>query len=478
MTNLSGNIAGASRQQSIRAKCFHPTGRFVEFKREEIEQSIPDRFEQMVRLYPDRIAVKMGDEVVTYAELNAMANHVARKILSRGVKKSEPILLLLDEGPLRIASMLGVWKTGSFFTLLDPLSPKERCDTILDNAQANVIVFDRRNAQLGRELTSQKCSEIEIDSIGIHPSDENLSLPTAPTALAFINYTSGSTGKPKGVVKDHRVFLHHIMLYTNAYSISAHDRLGLMASGTGRALNDTFMALANGATLLPLDVRKEGMTSLEKWLTEEKISIWSVSAPLFRSFCKAIRCKGDFRDLRLIRLGSEAAYKDDFDAYKKYFPHDCLLANGLDAGESGFLCTFFMDHATELATQEVPIGYPVDDKEILLLDDEGNEAGLNKVGEIVVRSRYVSLGYWNRPELTEAKFKPDPQDPEKRLYYTGDAGLMLPDGCLIHKGRKDFRVKIRGYGVDLIGGRRTPDRNRRSSSGWVLYLSYPASPQC
>ena len=98
----------------------------------------------------------------------------------------------------------------------------------------------------------------------------------------------------------------------------------------------------------------------------------------------------------------------------------------------------------------MPVGYALEDKEILLLNDDGEEVGLNEVGEIVVRSEYLSLGYWNNPELTAKKFKPCPQDPHKRLYYTGDLGLMLPDGCLIHKGRKDFRVKIRGYGVDLI----------------------------
>jgi len=122
---------------------------------------------------------------------------------------------------------------------------------------------------------------------------------------------------------------------------------------------------------------------------------------------------------------------------------------GLSSSEAGQLSTYLIDHKTEIGGNEVPVGYPVADKEILLLDDEGKQVGFDDVGEIVVRSRFLSPGYWRKPDLTEAKFRLDPHNPEKRLYYTGDLGLMLPDGCLMHKGRKDFRVKVRGYGVEI-----------------------------
>jgi non-ribosomal peptide synthetase component F len=113
------------------------------------------------------------------------------------------------------------------------------------------------------------------------------------------------------------------------------------------------------------------------------------------------------------------------------------------------LATYWVSHETELAGNEVPIGYSFDDKEILLLDDAGNEVGFNRIGEICVMSDYISPGYWRRPELTVEKFKRDPRGSEKTLYLTGDLALRLSDGCLIHKGRKDFRVKIRGSGVDI-----------------------------
>jgi acyl carrier protein len=108
-----------------------------------------------------------------------------------------------------------------------------------------------------------------------------------------------------------------------------------------------------------------------------------------------------------------------------------------------------MNHDTEVSGNEAPLGYAVEDKEVMLLDESGNEVGFNEVGEIVVRSRYLSPGYWRRPDLTEAKFKPDPQGGDRRLYFTADLGLMLPGGCLVYKGRKDSRVKVRGYGVEI-----------------------------
>src|SRR5206468_11925114 len=102
-----------------------------------------------------------------------------------------------------------------------------------------------------------------------------------------------------------------------------------------------------------------------------------------------------------------------------------------------------------ITDNEVPLGHALAGLEIRLVDDEGRQVGYNEVGEIVVRSRYLFEGYWRRPDLTEAKYKLDPNGGQERLYLTGDLGLMRPDGCLLYKGRKDFRVKVRGYGVEV-----------------------------
>jgi acyl carrier protein len=152
--------------------------------------------------------------------------------------------------------------------------------------------------------------------------------------------------------------------------------------------------------------------------------------------------------LRLIRLASEASRASDVELYRKYFSSDCILVNALSSTETGIVSKYLIDRETQIAGSEVPVGYAVEDKEILLLDDSGREVGFNEVGEIAVKSRYLALGYYHEQELTKAKFRPASEGNEKRLYLTGDLGLMISDGCLVHKGRKDFRVKIRGYGVD------------------------------
>jgi amino acid adenylation domain-containing protein len=449
MTNILTAISDfPPEQQAIRDKCFHPTGKFIEFKKEEIEQSIPDRFEQMVRMYPHRIAVKTKKGHLTYNELNKAANRIAHMILAEQGSKAEPVGLMFEKGAPLISAMIGVVKAGKFFVLLDPSFPKARISAVLEDSQAGLVVTNRQNLSLANEVARSRCRLMEFESINGRVPAENLRLPLSPKALAFILYTSGSTGQPKGVIWIHRNVLHQAMAYANAHHICEHDRIALLTSGTSNTVTNTFVALLNGAALLPFDVQKEGVSSLSSWLFEETVSICFISSPLFRNLAETLIGQERFPHLRIIRLTSEAAYKADIDLYKQYFSPHCVLANGLSSTETGLLRMYLMDHKTEISGNEAPVGYPVIGKEILLLDDKGKEIGFNEVGEIAVRSRYLSPGYWRKPDLTKDKFRPDPEDGEKSLYLTGDLGLMLHDGCLVHKGRKDLRVKVRGYRVE------------------------------
>ena len=426
-----------------------PTTPFTGFSRDEVEQSIPERFEKIVRLYPDRIAVKAGNQGVTYSELNAMANRVGHLIITQRGTEPEPVGLLVEKGVWQIAAMLGILKAGKFFVLLDPTWPNARIATVLEDAGAELIVADRHNSSADRALAYAGCRLMEFESIdsGLPCSDPSLEI--SPTALASLVYTSGSTGEPKGVVQSHQCLMHRIMLYTNATSVYVDDRVAFLTAGTSNAVTNTFLALLNGAELLTFNVKKEGVSRLAAWLVGEEITHLRISSPLFRNLCDVVTEKEKLSSLRLLQLTSDTVYKTDIDLYKRRFPSSCVLFVWLSSSETGPQRCYFANHETVIAGTEVPVGYAVENKEISLVDDNGIPLGFNEVGEIVVRSKYLSPGYWNRPELTETKFKPDPRDSEKRLYYSGDLGLMLPDGCLIHKGRKDFRIKIRGYGVDL-----------------------------
>ena len=436
-------------QQAIRAKCFHPSGRLGDFGKEEIEQSICDRFEKMVRKYPRRIAVRTRTRTLTYDDLNREANRVARAILTECGRGAEPIVLLLEHGASMIVGMLGVLKAGKFYVLLDPSYPRARTSYIVEDAQSRLIVTDNRNLPLAAELARSENRLLNVEELGSGLSTENPHLSTPADAFACLLYTSGSTGQPKGVVQNHRNGLHSAWIATELYHICPDDRLTLFSFATGSAINTVYGAVLNGAALYPRHIKAQGLANLAAWLVREEITMCFFSgASLFRCFLDTLTGEETFPNLRLIRLGDQVA-KRDVERYKKHFSPDCILVNRLSSTETGPVREYCIDKGTRIASSTVPVGYAVEGKEVLLLDDAGEEVGCNGIGEIAIRSRYLSPGYWRRPDLTQAAFRPDPRGGGARVYCTGDLGRLLPDGCLEHLGRKDFQVKIRGYRVEV-----------------------------
>ena len=437
-------------QQAIRAKCFHPSGSFVEFDKEEVEQSIPDRFEQMVRRYPERIAVKTKNYTLTYAELNRMANRVARAILARRGEGGEPIALLLEHDAPMIAAILGTLKAGKIFVPLDPSYPQAGLNYLFEDSQAALIVTDNKNLLVAEGLARSVRQLINIDELDSSLSDENIGLPLSPDTLAYILYTSGSTAQAKGVLQNHRNTLHTIMNYTNGFRICVYDRLTLLHScNFSVAIIDVFCALLNGAAIYPFNVRAEGMDHLTDWLVHEEITIYNWNPAAFRSFVGTLTMKDELPKLRLVVLGSEPVISRDAELYKKYFSPQCILVNRLGSTETTNFRLYFIDRDAQINGTIVPVGYAVEDMEVLLLDGGGERVGFNEVGEIAVKSRDLAVGYWRNPALTRAVFLPDPMGANQRIYLTGDLGRMRPDGCLTHVGRKDFQVKIRGYRIEL-----------------------------
>ena len=437
-------------QEAIRAKCFHPTGKFIEFKKEEIEQSIPDRFEKVVRLYPHRLAVQTKNHSLTYEALNQVANRVARAIVARRGQGNEPIALLLEQGASPIAAILAVLKTGKIYVPLDPSHPQARTSYILENTQASLIVTNNKNFTRARELARNGCQLLNIERIDSSFLTENVGLSLPPDTLAYIVYTSGSTGQPKGVVQDHRNLLHSIKNYTNGFHITVDDRLTLLHSCSfNGSVYNLFGALLNGAALLPFDLKGEGVNQLGNWLAQEEISIYHSLPTAFCHAVQALTGGEQFPNLRVIHLSGAPVSNGDVELYKNHFSPECIFVHRMGATEAGNLRWYFIDKATPIDGTRVPVGYPVDHKEILLLDESGEDVGHNCIGEIAVKSRYLSLGYWRKPQLTQAKFLPDPEGGDKRIYRTGDLGRMAPDGCLFHLGRKDFQVKVRGYRVEV-----------------------------
>jgi non-ribosomal peptide synthetase component F len=395
------------RKQGVTSRRVHPTNPFTRIAIHEVERSVPQRFEEQVSRYPDRLAVKTREQAWTYAELNREANRLAHAILAQRGGGEEPIVLFLDQGALAIAAIFGVLKAGKFFLPLDPTFPRARLTTMLEDSQSSLLITDNAQAVLAAELAHDRCQILNIDTLDASLSRENLGIAYSPDTLAYLLYTSGSTGHPKGVLQNHRNVLHQTMRVTNAYHICPDDRNTFLASlSTGAGIVDLFYTLLNGAALYPMNIKQEGLTSLASWLVAEGITIYRSSASTYRAFVDTLTGDEMFPKLRLVQLSSESLSRRDVELYKQHFSADCLLANRLSCTEANSFRIYLIDQQTPINAEIVPAGYAVEDMDVLLFDDEGKEVRENGTGEIVVRSRYLSPGYWRRPDLTQAAFLP------------------------------------------------------------------------
>jgi len=436
-------------QQAIRDKCFHPSGQFIEFPIADVETSIPARFEKIVRLFPERVAIKDKDSVVSYTELNRMSNYVAKALINHRGIEAEPISLLFENSASLVASILGILKAGKFFVLLDPSFPEARNTAVVTNSQSVLLLTDKQHLGLAAKLTSKSIQFVDTEAFLTESLDEGPPIQLSPQALVNIAYTSGSTGEPKGVINNHRNILYDAMLRTNDYHISCCDKMSLIATASSHAVKNIFLALLNGATLLPFNIQQEGAARFVNWVSREQITICRIMIQLFRELCASLTEKVTFDNLRLIQFAGDSRFPSDLELWKKYFPPTCLVANGISSSEAGCLTDGLIDQSTKLVDEIMPTGYAVPNKELLVLDENGNSLGFNQVGELAVKSPFLSPGYWQRPDLTQAKFKTDPVGGNSRIFFTGDLVLALPNGCVVYKGRKDFRVKIRGYNVEI-----------------------------
>ena len=425
-----------------------PGEAFVEFTKTAIEQSICARLEQQVRSFPTKLAVKSREHRWSYAELNRQANRLAHTLLRHCGHGGQRVTLLFDHGAPMIAAMLGVLKSANAYVPLDPSHPQNRIDFMAEDCQAAMLVTDSANYPRALSFGNENRPVVNVDAIDIATSTEDPTVAVSPDTLAYILYTSGSTGQPKGVMQNHRNVLHHIRCYTNNLHIAADDKLTLLSSyGFDAAVMDILAAILNGATLYPLDLKAQDSAAVRRSIIEEAVTIYHSTPTVFRYLFAGLDHRDDLSPIRLVVLGGEEAQKTDFDLFKTHCSKECILVNGLGPTESTLALQYFMTHETQLAGHRLPVGYPVDDTEVVLLDGVGFDAEV--YGEIGIRSAHVALGYWQRPELSEAAFRVDPHGGPRRLYRTGDIGRRLPDGSIGFLGRRDFQVKIRGFRIEL-----------------------------
>ncbi|HKZ08109.1 MAG TPA: non-ribosomal peptide synthetase [Methylomirabilota bacterium] len=411
--------------------------------------SIVSAFEAQAARHPDRLAVAGADGRRTYAALDRAASAVARMIRSRLGAEDATVALLLPPGAAIVVAILGVLKAGKIYVALDPAYPEARTAYMLADCQARLLLTDARHAALARRVARDGQIIVADDVPAAGPPGDQVPAVVSGRTPALLLYTSGSTGNPKGVLHTHASILVETRNYTDDARIGPEDRLSLWHSFSfANSIRNLFAGLVNGAAVFPYDLPGLGLAPLPAWIRDNAITIIHTVATTFRALTDVLPADARFPGVRVLRLGGEAIHGADVERFKRHFPPPCVLMHVMGPTETLSIRRHFIDHAWAGGQGNVPVGYPVRDKDVRLLDEGGREVAPGEPGEIAVRSEYLAAGYWRRPDETRAAFLPDPAGGRARLYLTGDRGVMSADGCLTHLGRKDFQVKVRGHRVE------------------------------
>lgn len=417
------------------------------FTRADIEQPIHSRFAEQVGRYPDRPAVCTARYRWTYAELSARVDALACALLRREGGEKGRVALLFDHGAPMCAGVLAALRAGKAYVPLDPAYPVSRLGAMLQDSRVEAILAERSQVRLATALSGGALPVVVAEEA---QEGRAARFPEVDGRdLAYILYTSGSTGRPKGVVQNQRNVLHFIRAYTNNLQLGPGDRLTLLSSYSfDAAVMGMYGALLNGACLFPRSVRDDGFRDLPRWIRESRITVYHSTPTVYRHFLSACEVGGRFESIRRVVLGGEPVVRRDVEAFRRFFGRGAILVNGLGPTESTVTLQSFVDHDTELTSNAVPVGRPVCDTSVVLLDDEGRES--STTGEITYVSEHLALGYWQRPDLDAEAFGTHPAGVGgRRSYRSGDLGRWRSDGQLEFLGRKDFQVKIHGVRIEL-----------------------------
>ena len=410
---------------------------------------IASLFEHTAEHFAERPAIRSEDAEITYNHLNREANRVAHAILQETSGTPQRIALLFEQGIDPIAAMFGVLKAGCAFVPLDASNPAEKLIEICNSCKPALILTGKNPPVAAQEIAGSRTPVVEISQLPATLPETNPERSTDIDSLAYIFYTSGSTGKPKGVCQSQRNLFHFVRTYSNTLSISSRDHLSLLYSlGFSASNMDVFSALLNGATLYPYNIRKRGTAALATWLDQSEISILHTVPTVFRHLLAALDDSHSFQTVRGIDLGGETVFRSDIDLFKKHFTKECILINHLAATEASVIAQHQVDPSREYATEMLPVGQAADGVHIDIVGSNGEPAAPGQPGELIIRSPYVSTGYWKLPELTRKAFAKNEQESHHSAYRSADLGYRAENGEIYFLGRKDSRVKIRGYSVD------------------------------
>jgi amino acid adenylation domain-containing protein len=413
------------------------------------DKCVPELFEAQVERRPDAIALVVEEEQLTYRELNRRANQLAAYLGKLGVGLEMPVGFCLERSLEMVVGILGILKSGGTYVPLDPTYPRERLAFMLEDTRTPVLLVQQR---LIEHLPEQEARVVRIDAdweLIARENDANPASGATADHLAYVIYTSGSTGRPKGIAIPHRA-INRLVFNTNYIEIAPEDRMALASnSAFDAATFELWGALLRGARLVGIG-REVALSprDLAAEIEAQGISVMFLTTALFNQIAREVPAA--FGSMRRLLFGGEAVDLNLVKEVLKDKPPARLL-HVYGPTESTTFTTWYPVQELPGGAATVPIGRPLANTQVYLLDRNLQPAPVGIAGELYIGGDGLAWGYFNRPELTAEKFIPNPFRGKGggRLYGTGDLGRYWPTGEIEFLGRLDHQVKIRGFRIEL-----------------------------
>ena len=408
------------------------------------ESCVHQLFEQQVSRRADAVAIVHRDRRISYAELNGLANGIARDLLQLNLGPNALVGICLDRSPEMIAAMLAILKTGAAYLPLDPAYPQEHLSLLLKDSDAQALITESSLLPRFPHWTGET---LLIGNISAR--DENARpAGTSPDSLAYVMYTSGSTGRPKGVEICHRGITR--LVFGNDYARFGPDRVFLQMApfSFDASTFEIWGALLHGGRCVLYPESLPIASALSATLKSEHVTTLWLTASLFNALIDDNPAA--LQSVEELLTGGEALSVPHVARALEMLPHTQLI-NGYGPTETTtFACCYRIPRNQERLPDSIPIGRPIARTETFILDEHMRPVPPGESGELCLGGDGLARGYCNRPELTEAKFVANPfRSDGSRLYRTGDMARLLSDGNIEFLGRIDDQVKIRGFRIEL-----------------------------
>lgn len=414
-------------------------------------------FLQQAGRSPEAIAVIAQDATCSYRQLEEISRGIASLLIREGAKRSDRVVIVSSRCAGLVYAMLGVSRAGLMFTVADVAYPPARVGQIIKALEPSfVLVCGEAPDELRLECLEASTRVVHIpESPAAARQDfacDQTNLPEVdPADPAYVTFTSGSTGEPKGIVTHHAPLVHFIEWHTQCHSLSKDDCFSLL-SGLGHdpVYRDVFTPLSIGAkVVVPSQSMVIDPLALATWIHANGVSIIHLTPPLGKLIETGAKLKKlEFHALRYLFWGGDALSQTLYKQIRVIAP-DAVSVNFYGTTETPQAMAYHqLDPET---SQKIPLGKGIEGAQLLVVNDSNQLVSEGEVGEILIRSPYLSLGYWNDTSQTREKFVMNPftQDPHDICYKTGDLGTYLSEGSVSFLGRGDSQVKIRGHRIEL-----------------------------